>query len=66
MSTQTDLFTPAGEDKQWAATVLRAKAFVLHGEADECRDDVERARLRTKAVKYEMEADTIVPVEYAR
>jgi hypothetical protein len=65
MSAQRALFTEDGEDVKRRVYDLLGRAFELHTEADDLRDtdDAERARLRKKAVKLEVEADGIVPVE---
>ncbi len=65
MSAQRALFTEDGEEVKRRVYDLLGRAFVLHCEADECRDtdDEKRAQLRAKAVKLEVEADGIVPVE---
>lgn len=68
---QGDLFAPAvepEEEKQRRVNDLLGRAFELHVAADDQPDteagNVERAKLRAKAVKYERQADDIVPVEY--
>jgi hypothetical protein len=62
---QTNLFQDA-EDQAKAAD-LRARAEAIHRKADvEYDDEVRRGNLRVKACALEVEADELVPVEYAR
>ena len=62
---QANLFQ--SHEDQDKASDLRGRAEAIHRKADSELDDMERrGDLRVKACALEVEADVLVPVEYAR